>query len=445
MKLPVQFLDRMKNLLQDEYKDFVKSYDNRSVKSFFVNNNKISNKDFEKICKWNITSYLNGYVINEELKVGKSIEHHAGMIYMQELSAMMPVSFLPLTGDEIILDMCASPGGKSIQLANRLHNGCLVSNEIIKSRAQTLQSNIERMGLKNVCVTNNEPSELSKCFSGVFDAIVVDAPCSGEGMFRKDEDAILNWSQEHVAACAKRQLNILEDADKMLKQEGYLLYSTCTFSVEENESVVKTFAETYNYDILPLSCDGATKGVKLENSNTNNTLRFYPHKFKGEGQFVALLQKKAKSNFMLKDKKHLKPLKEFKTEYLTFKSFCEQTLNDYDEVLDKAIFNMDTLYYPSNKKICESGVRLINCGVKLGEIVKGRFEPHHNLVTAFGDLFKNKIDINGEELEKFLRGDVLNRDGKGYVAISYKCVPFALGKASNVVKNHYPKGLRNLN
>ncbi len=445
MKLPKQFLDRMENLLQDEFDDFVKSYDNSPVKSFFVNNNKISNKDFENICEWDITPRYNGYKLNQEFKVGKSIEHHAGLMYMQELSAMMPVGFLPLQGQELVLDMCASPGGKSIQLANRLIDGMLVSNEVVKSRSQVLQSNIERMGIRNVCVTNNEPNELSKCFNGVFDAILVDAPCSGEGMFRKDQEAILNWSQEHVDACAKRQLNILHEADKMLKQDGYLLYSTCTFSLEENEKVVKTFATTYNYTILPLSCEGATKGVKLDSCNTDNTLRFYPHKFSGEGQFVALLQKNDPTNFILKDKNHLKPLKEFKTEYLIFKAFCEQTLTNYDEILNNSIYNSTTVYYVANKKIAESGVKLVNCGVKLGEIVKGRFEPHHNLVTAFGGLFRNKIDLERDEAEKFLKGEVLNKEGKGFVAITYKNIPFALGKGSNIIKNHYPKGLRNLN
>lgn len=445
MELPKQFLVRMKELLQDEFDDFINSYQDSPVKSFFVNENKILIDKFKDVCDWNIIPYKKGFILNDEVKVGKSIEHHSGMIYMQELSAMMPTTFLPLVGDEWVLDMCASPGGKSIQVANRLKTGFLVSNEIVKSRAQTLQSNIERMGLKNMCVTNNEPSELSKCFEGVFDAIVVDAPCSGEGMFRKDVNAITNWSPEHVESCAKRQLNILEEANKMLKENGYLLYSTCTFSVEENERVVKEFVNKHNYKIIPLYCEGATNGIKFEQADTENTLRFYPHKFSGEGQFVALLQKMEKSNYVLKDKIHLKPLKEFKTEYLIFKQFCEATLNNWEDIINKAVYNNNTIYYSANKKLAEAGARLINCGVKLGEIIKGRFEPNHNLVTVFGDKFKTIIDLDNVGTNKYLKGEVLNISGFGYVALSYKGVVFAFGKASNVIKNHYPKGLRNLN
>ena len=444
MNLPKQFLDRMQNLVPD-FDKFVDSYNQQPVKSFFVNTNKISENDFFAKCNWDISKYANGWRLMDDIKVGKTPEHHAGMIYMQELSAMMPVSFLPLRKDDWVLDLCASPGGKSIQVANRVPDGVLVSNEIIKSRASILKSNIERMGLRNVIATNNEPQQFEKCFSGVFDAIVVDAPCSGEGMFRKDENARLNWSQENVEACAIRQKAILETANKLLKQNGYLLYSTCTFSIEEDEQAVADFCANHSYEIVNLDYVGAVKGVKIGKYNTQNSLRFYPHKFEGEGQFVALLKKLEPSIMAIKQTTYLKPLQKFPTEYRLFKSFCEQNLNVYDNIIDNTIYNNNTIYYVANKQLAESGVNLVNSGTVLGDIVKGRFEPNHNLVTCFGDQFRQSVELTEQDAYKFLKGETLLCDLAGYVAVKFKGVVLGFGKAINgVLKNHYPKGLRNL-
>lgn len=443
MELPNKFLSRIKNIVPD-YEQFIDSYSQPSVKSFFVNNSKIGEEEFVSKCKWKISKYHNGWILEEDLKVGKTPEHHSGMIYMQELSAMMPVSFLPLNEDDWVIDLCSAPGGKSIQVANKIPNGVLISNEIVKSRASILKSNIERMGLTNVIVTNNEPQSLEKYFEGVFDAVVVDAPCSGEGMFRKDENARLNWSEENVNACAVRQKAILETANKLLKQNGYLLYSTCTFSIDEDEQVVADFCKIHNYEIVKLNCEGAINGVKLNNFNTDYTLRFYPHKFKGEGQFVALLKKLEPVNRRIAGKVYFKLLDKFPTEYKLFKSFCQQYLTDYQNLLDNAIYNNNTIYYIANKCLAESGVNLINCGVVIGEIVKGRFEPNHNLVTAFGDLFKQTLKVDEQDANRFIKGETLTCSFDGYVAVKYYGVCIGFGKCNNgVLKNHYPKGLRN--
>ena len=444
MNLPNEFLNRMKGLLPD-YDEFINSYNQPSVKSFFINTNKISEDRFLDNCKWDITPMGNGWVINEDVKVGKTPEHHAGMIYMQELSAMMPTSFLPLNENDWVIDLCASPGGKSIQVANRITKGVLVSNEIVKSRATILKSNIERMGLTNVIVTNNEPQSFEKCFGGIFDAVVVDAPCSGEGMFRKDENARLNWSEENVKACAIRQKAILETANKLLKQNGYLLYSTCTFSLEEDEQVVADFCSRHNYEIIPLSCEGAVNGFKLNDFNTNGTLRFYPHKFNGEGQFVALLKKLEPTNSTIAGKIYLKPLSKFPTEYKLFKSFCEQNLLDYEDIIENTIYNNGVIYYTANKQLAESGINLVNCGVVLGEIVKGRFEPNHNLASCFGNRFKQILDLNENDAYLFIRGETLHCEYSGYVVAKFNGAVLGFGKSANgVLKNHYPKGLRNI-
>ena len=444
MDLPIQFLNRMKSMLPD-YDEFIQSYKQQPIKSFFINTNKIDEISFLQNCAWNITPYARGYKLTDDIKVGKTPEHHSGMVYMQELSAMMPATFLPLSEDDWVIDLCASPGGKSIQVANKIPKGVLISNEIVKSRANILKSNIERMGLSNVIVTNNEPLAFEKCFSGLFDAVVVDAPCSGEGMFRKDEDAILNWNQANVEACAIRQKAILETANKLLKQNGYLLYSTCTFSIEEDEQVVAEFCSSHNYEIIPLTYDGAVAGKSIEGYNTQGCLRFYPHRFEGEGQFVALLKKLEPATAHLNAKTFLKPLSKFPTEHKLLKSFCEQNLVNYQFVLDNAVINNGTIYYCVHKKLAESGVNLINCGVVLGEIVKGRFEPNHNFATAFGNLFKIQIELSEQDAYKFLKGETLNCDGSGYVVTTYKGCVLGFGKGVNgVIKNHYPKGLRNL-
>ena len=444
MNLPKEFLERRKEVIPD-FDNFIGAYNNEPIKSLFINANKISEDDFLRLNQWDIKRCAEGWRLLDDVKVGKTPEHHSGMIYMQELSAMMPASLLPLKDDDWVLDLCSAPGGKSIQVANKIPNGLLVSNEIVKSRASILKSNIERMGLSNVCITNNDPKELEDCFGGIFDAVVVDAPCSGEGMFRKDEQAILNWSQENVQACATRQLAILETANKMLKQNGYLLYSTCTFSPEENECVISEFCSKHDYTIVPLNYEGAVKGIKIEQVSTDGCLRFYPHKFMGEGQFVALLQKKEECNSFIDKKVHFKPLTKFPTEKKLFEEFCKQYMNNYEDMIDKCVYNNNTIYYLANVQIAQSGVRLVNGGVVVGEILKSRFEPDHNFVTCFGRKFRQSMELSKDDAEKYIRGDILSCDMQGYVAVKYNGVVIGVGKAvSGVLKNHYPKGLRNI-
>lgn len=443
MEFPKGYIDARKNIIPD-IEQFLESYKEVPVKSFFVNTNKIEEDKFIKSIDWNVEKCAEGWKLLDEIKVGKTPEHHSGMIYMQELSAMMPATFLPIKSTDWVLDMCSAPGGKAIQTALRLKDGLLVANEIVRSRASILKSNVERMGLANTCIINNDPKQLESIGEGIFDAIIVDAPCSGEGMFRKDEDARVNWSQANVEACAIRQKAILETANKLLRTGGYLLYSTCTFSIEENEQVVADFCSKHNYKIIPLEYNGAVNGIKIDQFETNGCLRFYPHKFSGEGQFVALLQKLETSYERIDCVKKFKPLNKLPTECKLFTDFCAKNLEKYEDILDAAIYNNGTIYHCKYRAIAESGVNLINCGVILGEIVKGRFEPHHNLVTSFGDRFVSKIDLDAETAYKYLRGETLPIKASGYVSVTYKGVSLGLGKGADVIKNHYPKGLRNL-
>lgn len=443
MEFPKGYIEARKNIIPD-IEQFIESYTQAPVKSFFVNTNKVDDNEFIKSVGWNVEKCAQGWKLLDDVKVGKTPEHHAGMLYMQELSAMMPASFLPVKSNDWVLDMCSAPGGKAIQTALKLKDGLLVANEVVRSRANILKSNIERMGLSNVCVINNEPKQLEEYCEGMFDSIIVDAPCSGEGMFRKDEDACLNWSQANVEACAVRQKAILETANKLLRTGGYLLYSTCTFSLEENEQVVAAFCAKHNYKIMPLEYNGAVNGIKIYNFDTDRSLRFYPHKFSGEGQFVALLQKLEPSYQRVENVKRLKPLNKFPTESKLFKDFCVKNLENYEDVVDHMVHNNGIVYYCKYRTIAESGVNLVNCGVVVGEIVKGRFEPSHNLATAFGDRFKNKIDLDNVLVDKYLRGETLPISSEGWVLLTYKNVSLGIGKGGEIIKNHYPKGLRNL-
>ena len=299
INLPTEFALRMKKLLGFEFDDYIKAVNGEPVKGFRVNTEKISLEDFEIINvfgKEKIPYIENGFYLDYE-KAGNHPYHHAGMIYIQEPAAMAPAECLEVKGDWKILDMCAAPGGKSTQLKNKLgENGVLVSNEIISSRCKILAGNIERLGLKNVVTTCMDTNRLAKTFPKTFDMIMVDAPCSGEGMFRKEEIAVSEWSEENVQKCAVRQAEILENAVALLKDGGYIVYATCTFSLEENEMMIDSFLQKHpDFEILPVrervrenTSDGIMfEGCKCE--NINHARRCYPHKMQGEGQFMALL------------------------------------------------------------------------------------------------------------------------------------------------------------
>lgn len=274
--LPTAFTQRMQSILGGEYPAFLDCYEKPPVRGLRVNTLRIAPADFERITPWSLSPsgiLPEGYVLREEASgIGAHPYHMAGVIYMQEPSAMAPVAALSITPGMRILDLCASPGGKSTAMAARLAGeGLLVSNELVPARARVLAQNIQRMGIRNAVVTNAKPDALCAALPDAFDIVLVDAPCSGEGMFRKDEEAVRAWSQAHVLACAARQKAILQSAALSIRPGGVLLYSTCTFSREENEEVVEAFLRAHpDYALI-------------------EQRRLYPHKVCGEGQFYAKL------------------------------------------------------------------------------------------------------------------------------------------------------------
>lgn len=437
MEINEVFLSRMKTLLGNEYEAFVQSLNEEIQKSIYVNENKISVEDFKKVIDFSIQQIpyeKAGFYVDNE-KRGRHPLHHAGAFYMQEPSAMFTVNAYKFKGDETVLDMCAAPGGKTIQIANRIPKGVLVSNEYVKSRSEILFSNVERMGLKNVIITNEKPENLASAYGNTFDVVLVDAPCSGEGMFRRGSDVTKEWYPEINEMCAKRQLEILEQADKTLKQNGILIYSTCTYSILENESVVRKFMNDYNYELLKIEYD-LPRGIEM-----SEAVRLYPHKVKGEGQFVVVLKKKVENENMATSSQKLTNSKftnDFMLNNVNFEQFG--TISDFVEYKNYS-------YYVPRKDLIKKKINYVSLGVRLGSVEKNRFEPHHNLFTAFGRSLNNKLllDFKDEITKKYLRGEtfeVVLPDGFGAVLIN-GCSVGGFKISQGRFKNYYPKGLRN--
>lgn len=334
---------------------------------------------------------------------------------------------------DFVLDLCAAPGGKSTQIAAKLNGtGLLVSNEIVRKRAEILSENIERMGIKNAVVTNESPESLAEKYPKFFDKIIVDAPCSGEGMFRKEPQAITEWSIEHTISCANRQKNILDSAFKMLRPGGYLVYSTCTFAREENEDVAKYLCDNYNVEICDMpNLSMLSKGF----FGVNKARRIFPHIEGGEGHFVVLFHSMDIGGAIRPQ------VKQKKCDLKDFKKFCDEFLNIS---LDGNFVRFGEKLYLLPSGIDIDKVKIMRAGLLLGELKKNRFEPSEHLALALdkGD-FKNTIECDFDTALSYLKGNVIECDKKGWCVVLYNGYALGWGKASGgVLKNHYPKHLR---
>lgn len=441
--IPEKFKERMKTLLGDEYDRFIDSLEMESaVRALRVNELKCPEDRFEEICSFEcdkIDELDSAYRFSED-KVGGDPLHHAGAYYVQDPSAMMPVE----AARELIwpgmrvLDMCSAPGGKTAQLAALLHGeGVLVSNEKVTSRARILQGNIERMGVRNAVVINCNPDAVAKNYRKYFDFVLCDAPCSGEGMFRKYENACEEWSEENVLMCAERQKEILYYAAKCVAGGGYLMYSTCTFSQEENEQVILDFLDSHsNFKVVELPKfvrDITSDGIGLPEGR-----RFYPHKAPGEGQFLCLLRKDGEDKREVSFQCNLSKLK--KDDKKVCEDFLRNVLGyipDGLAVLRENAVIADDLNAPTGT---------FSCGVTLGEVSKGRLIPHHHFFSAYGNEFLRRVDLSIDDprLSAYLRGEGFVAEIKnGWCVVTVGGIAVGGGKAvDGYVKNHYPKGLR---
>ncbi len=432
------YLKRMKEYLGEEYELLLNAYNQAPVRSIRLNNISLEKlKSNLDIPLEKIEYDLNGYYLLNDNKYGNHPYHHLGAIYFQEPSAMMPVNLYNFKGDELVIDLCASPGGKSSQILQRIPNGVLFSCEPNKSRAQVLFGNLERMGFKNAVVINNRPEEITKYFEGIFDVVLVDAPCSGEGMMRKDKEAEAGWNINNIAECVERDKIILDNANKLLKEGGHLIYSTCTFAKEEDEDMIEYILSMgYEIESVPEYIKAHTKEGFLP-----NTRRFYPYVSRGEGQFMCLLKKVSKSNEYYRIRKPDK----LNSELSIVKDFIkENTSYDYNNIIKEG-----NRYYIPCTNYDFKGLNVLNYGIELGEVSKNRFIPYHHLYKALGNYFNNKVilDVNDNKVLHYLRGEEITCDApNGYGVILIDNIPLGGFKASNnQLKNHYPKGLRNIN
>lgn len=446
MNLPEKFEERMKNMLGNEYASFTESMEETPIfTGIRINTSKIGAKEtvlseFGELEK--VPWCESGFYADKSKISGNHPYHLAGLFYFQEPSAMSTVSALPVEADDYILDLCAAPGGKATQAGALLgKNGLLVANEIIRNRANILSDNIERFGLTNTIVTNETPQKLAEKFPHFFDKIIVDAPCSGEGMFRKEPQAIEEWSVEHTVSCSLRQRHILDSAMKMLKGGGYIVYSTCTFAPEENEKICAYMIENYNVEIIiPKNLDMLSEGRnEWSSSDTDVTAsrRIFPHKNKGEGHFVALFHSFGNAEFSEK-KKTIKNADDF-----LYRKFEKDFLNI---TLDGEFCMFGENIYLKPKNIDIDKIKVVRAGLHLGIYRKNRFEPSHALCLALTkENFKNTMNFpcGSEELKKYLMGNTIECDKNGWCAITVNGFPIGWGKASGgILKNHFPKYLR---
>lgn len=480
--LPAEFADRMKQMLGNEYEEFEACYEREKYRALRFNPLKGESSAFSGQALFSLTPVPwseYGYYYQAEDAPGKHPYHEAGVYYIQEPSAQTPAALLGAKPGERILDLCSAPGGKATQIAASMKGeGLLICNEYVPSRAKILSENIERMGIRNALVVNETPQKLANTFAGYFHRIMVDAPCSGEGMFRKNEEAYTEWSPANVQMCADRQDEILECAARMLLPGGRMVYSTCTFAPLENECAIARFLQA-NPDFTVkevFSMEGEQPGssslleMGMQPGNPGwaedemgpldegireqlkKTIRLFPHKIKGEGHFVAVLEKngtllegsdKILSRNGMEKTISIKDCKEYEA-FLKTEIKADWLLQT---VKAPYLRFGDQLYQIPEQMPGLKGLKVLRPGLHLGTILKNRFEPSHALALALRpeDVAHTwNLDSNSKEIADYLKGGTFPAEGeKGWYLITVDGYSIGWGKlAGGIIKNHYPKGLR---
>ena len=459
--LPTLFLERMQALLGADYPAFLAAYDR--PRNVGLRLNPLKTGTLPVLSQFGLTPVPwaeNGFYYDDTTRPGLSAYHEAGLYYLQEPSAMAPAGLLDVRPGMKVLDLCAAPGGKTTQLAAALQGqGLLVCNEINPKRAKILARNVERLAVANALVLNEHPQRLAERFPGFFDRILVDAPCSGEGMFRKEEAAVTDWSPETVDMCARRQLEILRCAAGMLAPGGRLVYSTCTFAPQENEGTVSRFlAETPDFSVAaaeaPWFAPGRPDWVENPAPGMERTFRLWPHKLSGEGHYAAVLEKTVDSAV---EREMTRPPKGRKNSARGGQGSgrptgAEAALTEFRQETGAALpegrlleFGQNLLLVPDGMPELH-GLKVLRAGLELGQVLKNRFEPAHAwalwLKTA-----RSVADFPADspEIAAYLRGQTLSGPQAGWTLVTVDGLSLGWAKGSGgILKNHFPKALRRL-
>lgn len=427
--LPEAFLQRMEAQLGSEYPAFLESLERPRAVALCFNPLK-GERPVLPFVGAPVPWEPEGFYYDPETRPGLHVYHEAGVYYLQEASAMAPVALLDPKPGERVCDLCAAPGGKTTQIAGRmLGQGFLVCNEINPKRAKILSRNIERMGVANALVTNEHPETLASRFPGFFDRVLVDAPCSGEGMFRKEEAAVTDWSQETVRMCARRQREILDSAARLVRPGGRLVYSTCTFAPEEDEETVAAFLEAHpEFTPEPVEAPWFVPGE-------NASYRMWPHKLLGEGHFAAVFRKTQGESGEVP----ACPGEKCPKAWESFAKELDITLPE-----GKAVSFGQSLYWAPMELPELNRLKVLRPGLELGTERKGRFEPAHALALWLKTCaVAESFPPESPEMKAYLHGDVVPSGKKGWCLVQAGGYAIGWGKGDgSVLKNHYPKGLR---
>lgn len=434
----------LKKVLSDEeYELMLQEYEKKPVTSLRINKLKYSKENFNKLFGYfKAHPYVEEafYYDKEEFAFGKNALHNAGAYYIQDASAMMVVNLLDIKLNDKVLDLCAAPGGKSSQVASYLNGtGLLVSNDVSGKRVKDLSENIERMGAKNVVVMNENIDKISDKFQGYFDKVILDAPCSGQGMFRKNSLTYDDWSYDKTLNLSEIQKDLIIKAYKCLRKGGIMVYSTCTFAIEENEEVIQHLLHNTNAEIVDINMnDDFSEAINLKGA-----IRLYPFRFRGEGHFICLIKSNDEYHNNLRatnkyaSRKDVDIYREFERNNLNIKldgDFVK--MGDDLHLLMNDCFNLD-------------GLKVLRNGLHLGKIKDKRFEPNHSLALYLKkENVKNCVDFayNEKHIDDYLKGFTLETTNKkGYVLVC--CNGISVGWCKDdgkYLKNLYPKGLRRM-
>ncbi len=427
--LPEAFLTRIQTQLAEEYEAFLQALERPRAVALRFNPLKGPQPELPFVgagVPWEPA----GFYYDPQARPGLHPYHEAGVYYLQEASAMSAVALLEPQPGERVCDLCAAPGGKSTQIAGRMQGrGFLLCNEWSPKRAKILSQNVERMGVRNALVTNETVENLARKLPGYFDRVLIDAPCSGEGMFRKEEAAVTDWSEETVDMCARRQAEILHHGAQLVRPGGRLVYSTCTFAPAENEEAVAAFLTAHpDFALEDVSAPWFTQvGV--------GQFRLWPHKLLGEGHFAAVLRRKGEEETAGAPCDGQKLPKEWEE----FARGLGLSLPEGKAIL----FGSNLFWVPIDLPDLR-GLKVLRPGLELGEVKKGRFEPAHALALWLKDC-PNRVSYpaDSSQIKAYMHGEVLPCDVKGWCLVQVDGYSIGWGKGDGkTLKNHYPKGLR---